>query len=130
MFGWNKKYIGETPVQPMIPERPRECDHKWKDFSWYDSTTYYEDNKVIRVDIYEPYVCCKCGKRDNRLLERVDIYAENYQEACAKVESFLEKYKDCMKPRAFLEDEINDFQLVDREYLKFRDIVLGYKKGS
>ena len=48
---------------------------------------------------------------------------DNYENALNKYTELQEQYKEHLKDRALLEDEIADMQLVDREYLKIIDML-------
>ena len=51
------------------------------------------------------------------------------QEAWELLDDVRKKYPK-IKDRAFVEDEINDMQLVDREYIKYASMVLGSRLPS
>ena len=48
---------------------------------------------------------------------------DSYENALNEYDKLQEQYKEHLKDRALLEDEIADMQLVDREYLKIIDML-------
>jgi hypothetical protein len=111
MFGLKKKKVKKIT-----------CNHKWKDFSWYIIIQKEEKflNKFYTVRVYEPYVCIHCKeRRDEAIFERIFQY--NYEvENCVK--NLQKKYPQ-IKPIIEVNDEIADFQLVDREYLAIAGVL-------
>ena len=112
MAFWNRKKI-ETTVNPnkdMLygPDLKKPvCAHKYRDFHW-------------SIRIIEPYVCVWCGDRKNQVLQEI-VREGNMASKSEMVEvtkSLMDTYGDKIRPRAFVEDEINDMQLVDRDYLR------------
>ena len=96
----------------------RDCNHKWKDFGWYIDSTYYSgDSNRLEIKVVEPYVCIFCKQRKDITLMDYHTRVRNKSEAKEICDKFEEKYKDKIVDRAFIEDEINDMILVDREYL-------------
>lgn len=108
MWPFKKK---ETTV-----DKPAECNHKWQDFQWILAASY--NNRILRITIWEPYVCIYCKERKNVKIE--DGYYENVtrKEAEDIVDDVKEKYQNYIEEEAIVEDKINDFQLVDRQWLE------------
>ena len=114
-----RKIVKSEP--PKIQEPPK-CTHKFKDFPWYVESTYYPYEKRFKVVVYEPYVCVLCGQRiDKKLYEHSSSGTK--KDADTLKEAIEEKYGDKIENRVLIEDEINDLQLVDREYLKFYEMI-------
>ena len=94
------------------------CNHKWKDFSWYITV----EDKITKscVRVYEPYVCIHCKeRRDEVIFERIFQY--NFDvENCVK--NLQKKYPQ-IKPIIEVNDEIADFQFVDRQYLAIAGVL-------
>ena len=116
VFSFLKRKKPEPEI--IIPEPPKECNHKWRDFPWYMEYDYDTNTGSLKVGIYEPYVCIHCKKREN-----VTLYQEKWQYLTEKqIEQEIEKvrnqYKAQLRPRAEIEDAIHDFQKVDRLYLE------------
>lgn len=109
-------------VQPEIVQEPPRCTHKFKDFPWYVESSYYPYEKRFKVVVYEPYVCVLCGKRIEKELYRHESSGTK-KDADTLKEAIEEKYGDKIEDRVLIEDEINDLQLVDREYLKFYEMI-------
>ena len=72
------------------------------------------------MKLIEPYVCVWCGERKNIVLQ--EFYQEQIsnprQEMVSITKSLIDTYGDRIQPRAMVEDEIHDMQLVDRDYLR------------
>lgn len=119
--------------QNLPPTKP-PCNHKWKDFDWYQETTFNikregDERGYSEVEIYEPYVCIHCKERKNRLLDTF-ITPFGSAQACDKwAEDYINKsYPNKIKARAYVEDAIADFQLVDRDYLRAAELVYRWEK--
>ena len=104
----------EKKVDPPI----RECKHKYKDFPWYTNGKYNYDTKVLDISVIEPYVCIHCGHRKDVVLDHFSRIFYDFAEAEKFYEDFQDsQYTDKMKPRAIVENMINDMVLVDQQYL-------------
>lgn len=102
---------------------PAPCRHKWQDFPWIMRFYYNYGEGTLRVEVVEPYVCIYCKERQDRLLIR-DWYNEISGEQIDRlIQEYKEKYKEHCEHEAVIEDKINDFQLVDREWLEFADLL-------
>lgn len=109
----------EPKFQPATPEF--KCSHTWKDFPWYVDVTYYIDESMFKLKIMKPYVCIHCKeRRDELLLEQT-----RFETSLKVVEEFeaaaKEEYSDKIMPKAIVEEQIRDMQLVDREALKIAE---------
>ena len=114
MWLFNKrKENSKTAIKPV----ERVCDHKYKDFDWYSEGRYDVDSKTFTATIYEPYVCIHCGDRKDVILDETCRYPVSVKEAEAIYEEFKNIYKDRLKEKAYVEDEIHDMTLVDRSYI-------------
>ena len=125
-MGWFRKKR-ETREAPDETQTPRECDHKWVDFDWYMTSDV--DGRYVSYNIYEPYVCIHCKARKDVELDSESFTMPSNQEAWELLDDVRKKYPK-IKDRAFVEDEINDMQLVDREYIKYASMVLGSRLPS
>ena len=65
---------------------------------------------------------CICGKRNNVTLCSIEHYGTR-KEAAEVIEAMQQTYGDNIRPRAFIENDIHDMQLVDRDYLRALAIV-------
>lgn len=117
MFGFlkKKKVVEEKLVIP--------CNHKWVDFHWYIKT-YNDPNSFpyeYVCEILEPYVCIYCKQRrdESLMIKR----CKSYKSLKDMVEDLTKQYSDKIKPKVEIEDAIKDMQLVDREFLRFAQIV-------
>lgn len=122
-MGWLRKRKREQEKQ-ISP--PKECDHLWKDFPWYLNGTYDAASRTVELKVYEPYVCIKCKKRKDVLL---DSYIRNnissYNESNEVINKRVENYEEYIKPKAVVEDMVNDEQLVDRQALNILAMLRG-----
>lgn len=118
MAFWNRKTKSE--VTSTEQEKPM-CSHKYRDFHWYIEGEYQaHPPTMFEVRVVEPYVCVWCGHRKNQVLQTVTREG-TYATKSAMMDitqSLMETYQSKIRPRAFVEDEINDMQLVDRDYLR------------
>ena len=106
--------------------KEKECQHKFKDFDWYCEAIYDGTAEHFEAYIYEPYVCIFCGERKD--IELVKAYSSNVhslEEAKNLKKSFEEPYRDRLRDRAFIEDEIQDMILVDRQYIDIYEKLHG-----
>lgn len=113
-FEWmrNKK---QTVAEKFIKV---ECNHKWKDFPWYFSGTYYEDTKRYNLKIIKPYVCIHCKARKDIVLNEINRSNYSWEDGSKTLDYYAKKYDQYCEPRPVVENMINDMQLVDKEYLK------------
>lgn len=126
MAFWNRKKIEATvtPNKDMLygPDLKKPtCAHKYRDFHWYIEGEYRAHSpSMFSIRIIEPYVCVWCGDRKNQILQEITregtMASKSEMEKVTK--SLIDTYGDKIQPRAFVEDEINDMQLVDRDYLR------------
>lgn len=118
-----KKKVEEKEI--VIPEIPHE--HTFKDMPWYMNTYYSEGEKSAKYEIYEPYICITCGERKNILLEERHwngITPEQREKFYQRVRS---RYKKYLKPRAIVEDMINNIILVkDAQRLNMIEKMYGF----
>ena len=122
---FNRKKKIEDTKEIIIPELPHT--HTWKDMPWYMNTTYSECDKSANYEIYEPYICITCGERKNVLLEErhwKGLTSEQREEFYQKVRA---RYKKYLKPRAIVEDMINNIILVkDAQRLNMIEKMYGF----
>ena len=108
----------------IIPNVPHE--HTWKDMPWYMKVYYNGTDKIAGYEIIEPYICVTCGERKNVTLEKEDysnIGVEEREDIFKKVRI---RYKKYLKPRAVVEDMINNILLVkDPDYLDMVEEMRG-----
>lgn len=99
-----------------------ECNHKWKDFPMYldwrivpNSNDYYNNHRLF-INVKEPYVCILCKKRkDVNIFTGEGTYASR-KEAMKELCVFCEEHPYVEKDNVLIEDAIQDFIMVDREY--------------
>lgn len=124
MAWFRKKQIPKE--EKVIPT----CDHKWKDFPWYMSGKYYYETRYATLQIIEPYVCIHCKERKDVVLHTITRANYSQDDVKAFLDTMNELYGEYCKPRPIVEDMINDMQLVDREYLKFAELIHTTRKGE
>jgi len=110
-----KRKAQEVPIP--FPSQKHECI--FKDLPWYMTTEYSGEDNTASYEIIEPYICVRCGKVDNVVLEReryTNITSSQREKIYAEVRKL---YKDYLKPQAVVMDMINDIQRVkDRDKLQ------------
>lgn len=118
-----KKPDSVIPIE--VPENPPH-EHTWKDMPWYMEVDYSGSNKTASYKIIEPFICVTCGKRENKILENQswsNIDAETREKIYEDVRKRYHKY---MRPRAVVEDMINNILMVkDPEYLAMVEQMRG-----
>jgi len=115
MFGKNKK--------------AKECVHKYKDFPWFTCTKkYYSPNgdSGYEVRIVEPYVCIHCGNRVDKILSSYGGFTYK-TDADKAADKLALQYSDYIKDKCIVEDMVNDLVLVDKQYLKYYEMVKNGK---
>lgn len=125
------EYATEPKPEPPKPAKPPECNHKFRDYDWY--IEYTNEIKAggiqcLKYQIYEPYVCIRCHKREDMMLEngtRSLLPSEKFKDVLNDIQTTYPRIRN----RAEIEDQINDDIKVDREYLKWADFLAG-KIGS
>ena len=122
-MNWFKKNknSNECKQEESIISKP-PCNHKWRDFDWYIITDYKakDDSKVgeFTAELIEPYVCCWCKKREDHVLSRIEATNIPYKEIDNQIKEWKTEYKEHIRGRAIIEDQIQDMQRsIDREYL-------------
>ena len=118
---FNRKKKQKELVIPNIPH-----EHTWKDMPWYMDVRYNGENKTAGYEIIEPYICVTCVERKNIRLESEDwsnISAQERERIYSKIRN---RYKKYLKPRAVVEDMINNILLVkDPDYLDMVEEMRG-----
>lgn len=72
----------------------------------------------------QPYVCAVCKKRINKVLQITDWNV--YHTHLDIMKQLKKKYADKIKEIAIVEDEVNDFQLVDKDFIDAYDATYGH----
>ena len=115
------------------PQSP-SCQHKFQDFPWYIESNMYTGNypsqNCLTYRIIEPYVCVYCGERRNIILENRELTGYSKTNMEKVINDLKETYADRIKPEPIIEDMINDFKLVDVEYLKWYHFLAGTEDPS
>lgn len=118
---WFKK---RANTNSEIPELPHQ--HVFKDMPWYMEIQYNGEHKTAGYRIIEPYICVTCGERIDKVLEREDwsnITVGDREKYFQKVRN---RYKKYLKPRAVVEDMINNILLVkDANRLNMVEKMIG-----
>lgn len=100
--------------QPVVEEHV----HKWRDFNWYMKASYSDGR--CSIEIYEPYVCVSCKTRKDILLYRHDSRCSK-AEFYDKVREYEKEFADNLRPKAVIEDQVNDMILVDKDFIEAWD---------
>ena len=105
-------------------------NHKWKDFPWYMSGKYNYETRYATLEIVEPYVCIHCKERKDVVLHSIARANYDWEDTKELLDTADKLYGKYCEPRPVVEDMINDMQLVDREYLKFAELIHTTQKGE
>ena len=101
-------------------------EHTWKDMPWYMITEYSESKQTASYQIIEPYICITCGERKDVKLESTQWNGITVEERKKFFQEVRDKYKDYLKPRAVVEDMINNILLVkDAQHLNMLEKMHG-----
>lgn len=122
----NKTEISPTGANSNLTPPPQICKHTWKDFPWYIEgrySKYASGSSNYTMEVKEPYVCIYCGKREDKLLERIERDNITLQQADEILQNTTAMYTEYCKPRAVIEDMINDFKLVDPQTLYYYELL-------
>jgi len=119
------KQINELkPLKPSCPSSSK-CDHKYREFDWYIESSFSvvghkrgEEVGNLDTRIYKPYVCIHCKHRKNVVLKEMTRVGVTWREALEENSVLAKSHADKIRPKPEVEEEIADFQLIDREYLK------------
>ncbi len=119
MAFWKRKEQKQEEVKstPVV----RECSHKYRDFPWYVEATYY-GNRSYEINVIEPYVCVWCGKRMDKTLQHI-TNGGSKEDMRRALKGINDVYGDNIQARAYIENDIADMQLVDRDYLRALAII-------
>lgn len=102
----------QTSTENMLDSIKITHTHTWKDMPWYMRTWYNTDECTAGYQIVEPFICVTCGERKNVELEKTEWRGISYSEREKFFKEIEEKYKEYLKPRAVVEDMINNILLV------------------
>lgn len=89
-----------------------EHEHIFKDLPWYMEMSYNGQEKTASYKIVEPYICITCGERKDIVLEKSDWSNISATERDKEYAAVQKRYKKYLKPRAIVEDMINNIILV------------------
>lgn len=124
-FPWIKKKE-DTSVPPIILTKH---EHLWQDFPWYIDFNW--DTYDYSVQIVEPYVCAYCRERKNIILDVRKGHSDRPGKVVSAIISTWEnEFKRHIKPKAEVEDMINDFQHIDKVGLSYFHMLHDSKNPS
>ena len=88
--------------------------------STFSAVGHKRGEEVGNLDtrIYKPYVCIHCKHRKNIVLKEMTRVGVTWREALEENSVLAKSHADKIRPKPEVEEEIADFQLIDREYLK------------
>lgn len=111
----------ESPI--TIKEK---CNHKYQDFPPFIFYNWSDGNPgTYSIRIIESYVCPYCKERIDKTLEEHKGTSSNAEEDAEKIINNLKKKHPEIREKFEVEDMINDFILVDREYMYWYHILHG-----
>lgn len=123
LFQRKKEQI-KNELHIEFKEPKHECI--MKDFPWYMQIWYSGQDKTAGYRIIEPYVCVECGKREDKILESLEWTNINADEREKSFKEIRERYKKYLKPKAVVEDMINDVLMVkDPDHLQMIEKLRG-----
>ena len=116
---FNRKKKKEPEIIPLIT--PAHT-HVFKDLPWYMETEYNGSLRTASYKIIEEYICITCGEVKKKILEEEhwsNITSKEREEAYSDIRK---RYRDYLRPKAVVQDMINDIQLVrDAEKLQLME---------
>lgn len=115
IFRKKKQETQETPA-PIIRSPCEIFGHTWKDFPAY-MTMVWDKYGESSITIIEPYVCLCCKQRKDIPLYHFHRYNMTRNTLADMKQQLEQEYASILKPRAIVEDMINDAIYVDREKL-------------
>ena len=121
IWPWKKKKDKQEEIE--VPKH----QHVFKDMPWYMEEEYSGQQHIASYKIVEPYICITCGERKNVTLERQDWSNISAADREKEYNAVRKRYKDFIKPRAIVEDMINNILLVkDARRLNMLEKMYGY----
>ena len=124
MFFFKKKNDQNTDKVEI--EFKVQHEHTWKDMPWYMEVWYNTKDKTAGYSIIEPYICITCGKRKDVTLETLKWTGIEVAEREEEYKKLTKKYAKYLKPRAVVEDMINNILLVkDPMHLEMMEKMRG-----
>lgn len=103
-----------------------KCNHKYQDFPpfiLYDWSDGHPGTYSIRI--IESYVCPYCKERIDKTLEEFRGNSSNAEKDAKEIINDLKKKHPEIRQKFEVEDMINDFILVDKEYMYWYHILHG-----
>lgn len=126
---FTRKQSKEIPEVILPQPQSQECQHKWQDFPWYITSSLSNDR--YSIDVYEPYVCIFCGKRNDIKLAHYDGSGHNaYKQGKEAIDWLKRNFENHIRERIEIEDMVHDMQNVDREFLQWYHFLHGQKNPS
>lgn len=110
----NKPQFDFTPVE-------FKCSHIWKPFPWYEIYDYDDDEYLLKIAIYKPYVCIHCKERKDELLQTATAKCYSYASVKGCHDEYVSRFADKLLPVAVVEEMVADMKLVDREKLRIAE---------
>ena len=135
MWFFKKKKEEIQPIE-IKQEKPKECQHIWRDFDWYLEYEWHRYSNrpkygYYTIKVIEPYVCCLCKKRENHIIDKEHSEDVEEKDFVTKKNEMKDKYKDYLNERAIIEDQIRDMQKnIDREFLQTLSVYFPKKTGA
>ena len=125
MWWFKKKNKKQEQEQRLTIQAPPH-EHTWKDMPWFLQYEYDGGQSKAEYTVIEPYVCITCGQRKNVELESRNLTGVSYEEGMKFIENVEKKYHKYLKPRAVVEDMINNILLVkDSSRLEMLEQMMG-----
>lgn len=114
-----KKFKKEQQEEPIEVKTPCELfGHNWRDFPAY--IVYDYTNGDYQIEIKEPYVCTICHTRNDVVLYE-QSGSSNYKDFTKIFGNIKKENEEILKPKAIVNDMVNDAIMVDRLKLECWD---------
>lgn len=112
-----RKKKEEKIEEELLFSKPKHL-HVFKDMPWYMEEEYSGEGRWALYRIIEPYICIYCGERKNVVLDKTRWDNITPADREKFYEEVRHTYKKYLKPKAVVEDMINNILLVrDPKYL-------------
>lgn len=123
-----KKQKQEKINSNFVLPTEEKCNHKYQDFPPF--FLYNWSDNEYSVKIVESYVCPYCKKRIDKILEERKGTSSHAEMDGQEIINNLRKNHPEIKEKFEVEDMINDFILVDREYMHWFHMLHGTQDPS
>ena len=104
--------------KPYCQQKGHKCEYR--DFPPYIEYHWESDGRGS-IEMKEKYVCLYCHKIETKILSIWKFTNCNLTEFNQAIDQTKKEYKNFIKPKAIVEDMVNDAIMVDRQKLEIWD---------